>query len=617
MIARALLLLVLGGCAGPDADGDGAPRSEDCDDGDAARFPGAGEIACDGVDNDCDALTDDDDPDADIDATGERWGPDLDGDGFGRSAAAQAFCLPPEGWVTDTRDCDDARAEVNPDAAEVCDGVDGDCDGLGDDLDPDLVAATWYLDADDDGFGDATASVVACGPPSAYVATADDCDDTDVATFPGAPDPCGGGDADCDGWDDACAIEGEASLADATATLIGEGPGDGAGSALVVLDADGDAYADLLVAAPGGDTVYLARGPFAGARELYSADLHIHGVGLAATAAGDLDGDGLAEAIVGGGGGAWVFGGGRRGTGTFSTEDADGAYANAAVNTLAAGHDLDGDGLGDLVAGAPTSGVGDGANVGAVYLVAGPATGDLTASVALYGGAVEGRFGAAVASPGDLDGDGLADLVVGSGYDDDNGTNAGAAWVWFGPVNAARAADVTYAGVAAGDLAGAAVAGGGDVDNDGVADLLVGAPGEAALSGGAGAAYLVRGGGMTGGSLAAARCTLLGEDPGDGAGAALAGVGDVSGDGRVDVLVAGSASDRVWVLQAPFAGTISLVYAEGALLAAAEGDRPGAAVAGGGDLDGDGLWDLVVGSPGGDAGGSGAGVAAIVRGWAE
>ena len=116
-------------------------------------------------------------------------------------------------------DCDDTNPEVHPGAPEVCDLIDNDCDGLVDDLDGDLdldTSTTWYGDADDDGWGIELYSVTSCVAPDGYVEAAEglfDCDDTDPAFHPEAPetdcaDPadynCDGSvgylDADGDGW---------------------------------------------------------------------------------------------------------------------------------------------------------------------------------------------------------------------------------------------------------------------------------------------------------------------------------------------------------------------------------------------------------------------------------
>lgn len=144
-------------------------RNGDCDDEDATVFPEADEI-CDGADNDCDGATDE----------GECTQPDADGDGFTADA-----------------DCDDANGEVNSDAAELCDETDNDCDG---EIDEHTAAdaPTWYEDADQDDFGNAAESIVTCVKPAKFAGNDDDCDDTDPGVYPEAAEQCDGEDDDCD-----------------------------------------------------------------------------------------------------------------------------------------------------------------------------------------------------------------------------------------------------------------------------------------------------------------------------------------------------------------------------------------------------------------------------------
>ena len=107
---------------GPDADADGFIASRDCDDGDALRSPVAAE-RCDGQDDDCDGVIDEDDA---IDAILHYE--DRDGDGHGAGLGARS-CAAPAGWTATADDCDDADADAHPGATEACDGEDDDCDG--------------------------------------------------------------------------------------------------------------------------------------------------------------------------------------------------------------------------------------------------------------------------------------------------------------------------------------------------------------------------------------------------------------------------------------------------------------------------------------------------------
>ena len=192
----------------------------DCDDGDAGINPGATE-ACDGSDNDCDGLVDDDDPDA---TGGSPWYVDADGDGYGSGAYSVTACSQPSGYVADSSDCADTEAEAHPGHDEVCDGIDNDCDGSADEADA-VDAGTWYADSDGDGYGDASTALVACTQPSGTVdaALGADCDDSDSAVNPGASEICNGVDDDCDGTVDDNPSDGD--------TWYDDDDGDGYGDA--------------------------------------------------------------------------------------------------------------------------------------------------------------------------------------------------------------------------------------------------------------------------------------------------------------------------------------------------------------------------------------------------
>jgi hypothetical protein len=94
-------------------------------------------------------------------------------------------CFQPRDLFPTGDDCDDTRASINPGAEEICNATDDDCDTL---VDDDAVnASTWYADADGDGYGDPATVIRSCTDPDDAVADATDCDDSDAATWPGAP----------------------------------------------------------------------------------------------------------------------------------------------------------------------------------------------------------------------------------------------------------------------------------------------------------------------------------------------------------------------------------------------------------------------------------------------
>ena len=189
--------------AGTDGDGDGFASDVDCNDADSAIHPEAREL-CDLVDNDCDGLYDDDDPDV-LDAT--TWYADADLDGYGGDQFSVESCDAPSGYVANRSDCNDLDAESHPGAEEVCDGVDNDCDGVTDGEDA-TDALTWYEDGDGDGYGTTASLQTACDPPAGYALHDGDCDDADPAYHPGAAeaDCTDSNDYNCDGsvgFDDA------------------------------------------------------------------------------------------------------------------------------------------------------------------------------------------------------------------------------------------------------------------------------------------------------------------------------------------------------------------------------------------------------------------------------
>lgn len=224
--------------------------SGDCDDGDPAASPAAGEL-CGGGDEDCDGLVDE------LGAGGEAiWFADEDLDGYGDATVSVTACTAPSGYVADNQDCDDERSlthpgaieaigngededcdggelcwsdvdddgyggstiptddddcrdsgestsggdcddeneEVNPEAVEICNGLDDDCEGTADQL----AEAAW-ADVDGDGFGDETGSTLDACAAENFVDNDEDCDDNDASIRPGVVEICDGRDTDCNG----------------------------------------------------------------------------------------------------------------------------------------------------------------------------------------------------------------------------------------------------------------------------------------------------------------------------------------------------------------------------------------------------------------------------------
>ncbi len=243
------------------------------------------------------------------------------------------------------------------------------------------------------------------------------------------------------------------------------------------------------------------------------------------------------------------------------------------------------------------------------------------ADATIDGASAGAQAGIALWARDDLDGDGVADLLVGaSGVS----SNAGAVYVMTGPISGAWSlsdADITISNASARGKLGWGVASPGDMDGDGDNDLLLGAPEQGALSSNAGSAWYWGSMPASSTSTSSADGQLTGEESGDQAGIEVCPAGDTDGDGNRDLVVGAWYNDRggtqagaVYVFLEPPSGSVSLSTADGLFTGEAASDWAGKAVCGGGDVDGDGFDDIIVGADGSDIGGSNAGVAYLLHG---
>jgi FG-GAP repeat protein/flagellar hook capping protein FlgD len=269
-------------------------------------------------------------------------------------------------------------------------------------------------------------------------------------------------------------------------------------------------------------------------------------------------------------------------------------------NSVSSAGDLNGDGYGDFLVGAPWNDAG-GSNAGRAYVYFGGPGADVLPDLTLTGAAPGDDFGWSVASAGDVNGDGYTDFVVGAYLNDAGGTDAGRAYVYYGGPTLDATPDLILTGVA-GENLGYSVSSAGDVNHDGYSDLVVGATNGGPSS--SGRAYVYFGGPTPD---AVADLTLTGEAAGDGFGSAVASAGDMNGDGYADVIVgaplndaAGVSSGRAYVY---FGGVSPNAVADLVLSGAAAGERLGCSVASVGSVNGDRYDDVIVGSLG--AGGTG------------
>ena len=395
--------------------------------------------------------------------------------------------------------------------------------------------------------------------------------------------------------------------------------------------------------------------------------------GVSVGSVGDFDGDGFGDFIIGapfaspGGrtsaGGAYLVFGGRAfppfvdlgDLGTRGMAIEGGAAFDQAGLAVAGAGDVNGDGLSDALVSAHRAD-GPEPNRGAAYVIYGssppPQTLDLGqlngSGVELVGAEEEDEAGFSLSGAGDVNGDGFDDLVVGAfRADPDDRQKAGEVYVVYGGSGLPKSVDLgalngvdgfTARGVAEKDEAGFAVAGGGDINGDGFDDIALSAPAASPdFRFVAGETYVIYGGANLPAELELASLDgvngirLEGVDPRDSAGECLATVGDIDNDGFDDLLLGAAFADPGEQEEAGEAYLVlggsnlpaeleldTLVGVNGMRLDGIDsGDFAGFGCGGGGDVDGDGIEDVLVGAPSAFADGDRTGAAYLVYGQSQ
>jgi hypothetical protein len=316
--------------------------------------------------------------------------------------------------------------------------------------------------------------------------------------------------------------------------------------------------------------------------------------------------------------------------------------------------DINGDGFDDLIIGAFGADP-NGTFSGAAYIVFGRADGipanlnlstlNGTNGFRISGEAANDRAGISVASAGDVNGDGIDDVIIGAIGADASFSNAGASYVVFGRTTGFAAnlelstLDGTNGfqinGRQANDYSGSDVASAGDVNGDGIDDLIIGAPYAAANGSGSGASFVVFGR-TTGFGATLNLSTLNGTDgfringaaASTTSGRSVSSAGDINGDGIDDLIIGADrngsspynvgASFVVFGRLTAFSPVLALSALDGTtgfrINGEAENDYSGFSVASAGDLNGDGIDDLIIGARGADGSGYNSGATYVVFG---
>lgn len=648
-----LALMLLSAC-GPDPvvdqDNDGVSQSQDCDDLNAAVYPGATEICADSVDQDCNGadLTDCDGdgvlPPQDCnnnDATVFPGAPEREYDGVDQDCSGSDLNdKDQDGYIGVTGggdDCDELDASIHPNASEIAyDGIDQDCSGAdlrdvdGDGVEAVSVGGSDCDDDDDSVFPDAEelaydaidqdcsgadlVDVDGDGHDAAQVG-GDDCADDNASSYPGATEVAYDGiDQDCaDGDLDDVDLDGYAFPADCNDALDAIHPGatevscngvdEDCDSAL--LDADCDGFASLVLGgADCNDTL----------PSVYPQSLELIN-GLDDNCDGQVDeAQSLSQAPL------QLASSGNMGLGS--------AMVSA---------DFNGDGSPELVLGAPELGDSGRNSTGGIYILQG--AGELGGQQSVTGGTAIRRivglnsgdlFGAAL-SAGDLDGDHIPDLIVGAPNALGPNGRSGAVYIFYSASafwqedSLADEASVVIYGLRSGDSLGGAVLVADDLDGDGNRELLVSAPGATANNlSKAGRAWLFAGKDFVQGlveGLNDAVLDLQGTFQNGGFGSHLVAAGDLNADGLGDVAIASPGANNnagrvgIWLGRSELLGwqtsTASTTFYSNSPL-----DAGGllASVLAPGDISGDGVSDLILAAP---EGGLGAGRLFFILGGAE
>ena len=359
-------------------------------------------------------------------------------------------------------------------------------------------------------------------------------------------------------------------------------------------DVNGDGYSDVITGAEGYSTntgrAYIF---FGGPGMDNIADLTMTGAatnnyfGHSVSTAGDVNGDGYSDVIVGAyaysgsTGRAYIFFGGASMDNVADVTITGAATAISFGISVSTAGDVNGDGYSDVIAGA----IGYNTYTGRVYIFFGGVSMDNLPDVTMTGESTNNNFGISVSTAGDVNGDGYSDVIA-SAYQYNN--TVGRSYIFSGGTSMDNIADIIMTGYSSNSFFGSSVSTAGDVNGDGYSDVIVGAFGDT------GHVYIYFGGLIMN---TIADVSITGQNANNNFGNSVATAGDVNGDGYSDVIVGAyaynSGTGRVYI----FYGGLSMNNAEDVIM---EGETTasnfGSSVSSAGDVNGDGYSDIIAGA---------------------
>ena len=367
-------------------------------------------------------------------------------------------------------------------------------------------------------------------------------------------------------------------------------------------DVNGDGYSDVITGAYGYNSIagkaylnmYGMNGTFLSTLNMSGSGTLVQ-FGQSVSSAGDVNGDGFPDIIVGAPsfgppvGNAYIFFGGINMDNiadvTFTGEASD----NRLGQSVSAAGDVNGDGYADVIAGA----YGYGTFRGRAYVYYGGAAMNNVADVIMTGEAVNNDFGISVSGAGDVNGDGYADVIVGAGR---YNTETGRAYVYLGGAVMNNTADVIMTGETTNNNFGQSVASAGDLNADGYDDMIIGAQRYNSYTG---RAYIYYGGASVNNS---ADLILNGTAANDYFGNSVSSAGDINNDGFSDVIVASYGYNVFTGRAGIYFGGTSMSSSPGVILSGETSlSYFGASTASAGDINGDGFSDIIISAIGGTA----------------